>query len=246
MSKLKSFFAFFCLLISFSFIFTACSQKDSRAVVFENEFLKGNVSTFGTYGTIIDNEDKTITLLKSTNNVGPITYFGNSESKNSIWVDRGLTCELVFELKPAEIEIDDCFDWTFAVNNKEYNQLSQVVVSFRKFDKGLRVGFSQKSSEASNLESTKEENEKSKVIEKSGDYILQVSFYSNIKNEILFNIILTEKSNDEDVFVINGEKLLIADDNQIKTEEMGGIRSAGLSYMTLSSLKVKKVRLLEN
>ena len=106
------------------------------------------------------------------------------------------------------------------------------------------VGHSQKTGENSNKENTSNEN--SKVIEKTGDYILQVSFYSNIKDEILFNITLTEKSNDEDIFVVSGEKLLDSDEKQIETSQVGGMRSVGLSYMTIESVKMKKVRLLEN
>lgn len=243
MSKTKTIFAFFCMLICFSFLFSACTQKDSRAVIFENDFSQGNNSTFGTFGTIQDNDDKTISLIKASNNIGAITYF-KSDEKNSVWVDRGLTTEIIFELKPAEILKDECFDWTFVLNNLENNPLAQVVVSFRKFDHQLKVGSSQKSGEISNKENTSNEN--AKAVEKTSDYILQVSFYSNIKNEILYNILLTEKTNDEDIFIVNGEKLLDAEGNQILTEKVGGMRSVGLSYMTIPSIKLKKVRLLEN
>ena len=243
MSKTKTLFAFFCMLLSFSIIFSACSQKDSRPVIFENDFSKGNNSTFTSFGTIKDNEDKTISIVKSKDNIGAVCYF-LKDNKNSVWVDRGLTSELVFEIKPAEIETNECFDWSFVVNNLDNNPLSQVVVSFRKYDKGLMVGYSQKTGESANKENTS--NEKSKVIEKSSDYILQVSFYSNIKDEILFNITLTEKSNNEDIFVVNGEKLLDSDEKQIETSQVGGMRSVGLSYMTIDSIKMKKVRLLEN
>ena len=243
MSKTKTLIAFFCMLLLFSIIFSACSQKDSRPVIFENDFSKGNNSTFTSFGTIKDNEDKTISIVKSKDNIGAVCYF-SKDNKNSVWVDRGVTSELVFEIKPAEIETNECFDWSFVVNNLDNNPLSQVVVSFRKYDKGLMVGYSQKTGEIANKESTS--NEKSKVIEKSSDYILQVSFYSNIKDEILFNITLTEKSNDEDIFVVNGEKLLDSDEKQIETSQVGGMRSVGLSYMTINSIKMKKVRLLEN
>lgn len=246
MSKTKSLFAFFCFLLSFAVVFSSCSQKDYRAVIFENDFSKGNNSTFGNYGTIVENLDESsITLIKGNDNVGAISYFGN-ENKSSYFVDRGLTGELEFELKPSEIETNNCFDWTFVINNTEDNPLAEVVVSFRKYEKQLRVGFSQKSGEAANQNSTSIENEKSKVIEKTGDYLLQVSFYSNIKDEILFNVRLVEKSNEEEVFVISGEKLLDADEKQIESKQIGGMRSVGLSYMTIPSIKLKKIRLLEN
>lgn len=243
MSKTKTIFAFFCMLLLFSVIFSACSQKDSRPIIFENDFSKGNNSTFTSFGTIQNNNDKTISLIKSKDNIGPVCYFGK-ENKNSVWVDRGLTSELVFEIKPSEIETDKCFDWSFVINNLENSPLSQVVVSFRKYKKGLMVGHSQKTGENSNKENTSNEN--SKVIEKTGDYILQVSFYSNIKDEILFNITLTEKSNNEDIFVVSGEKLLDSDEKQIETSQVGGMRSVGLSYMNIETIKLKKVRLLEN
>lgn len=245
MSRTKSIFAFFCLLICFAFVFTACSQKDNRSVVFETEFKSGNEGTFGSYGTIIEKENQTLILEKSENNIGPITYFGKTESKNSVWVDRGLAAELTFYLDPNEIETNECFDWTFVLNNKDFNPLSEVTVSFRKYEKGLRVGHSLKTGEEANKSATSEENQSSKKVEKSGYYVLEVSFYTNIKNEILYNVILKEKDKDE-VLSSSGNQVKNSDGEKIDVKSVGGLRSAGLSYMTISSLTITRVRLLEN
>ena len=48
---------------------------------FYASFLNGNRGVFKGYGTIIDNEDGTISVIGDINNSGPNTYF-NSNKKN--------------------------------------------------------------------------------------------------------------------------------------------------------------------
>ena len=246
MSRTKTVYAFFCLLLCFAFLFSACSQKDNRSVIYENNFEKGNNNTFGTFGTIVENEDKSLTLKKSEdNNVGPISYFGKNENKNSSWVDRGLAAEITFELDPYKFETDESFNLTFTLNNKDFNSLAEVTVCFRKYNNGLRIGTAKTSGEETNITATQESNNKSKRIERSCNYTLEVSFYTSIKNEISYRVILKEEDGTK-IYTEVFEKLENADRESVQPDQVGGFRSVSLSYMTTSEIKVKKLRLLEN
>ena len=244
MSKKYKILAFFLILISFSLIFGACSQKDNKIVIFESEFKNGNSNVFGGFGTIFDENDGVILSRAQNKFVGPTTYFGKNESKNSVWALKGLTAEITMQLN-ADIATNKSFDWTFYLNNKNNQILAEVCVCFRKYENALRVGYSKSSGEESNLNATSFENKTAKTITVSGDYILSVSFYSNIENEILYNILLKNKKNDF-IFEKNGEFLQNSNNINVNKDEIGGVRSASLSYMTIDSLKVKKLRLLEN
>lgn len=244
MQKFKIITAFFMLAV-FAIIFGACSQKDNRTVVYENEFKDGNSSCFVEYGKIVDKSDSVILLKSEDKDASAITYFGKNEKKNSVWVDRGLAAEITFQIIPSEIDVNKCFNWTVVLNNNENNPLASVNVCFRKYQNLVRVGFSNKSSEESNQNATNFDNENAKSLSDANFYVLEVSFYSNIENEILYSIKLKDKEN-KMYFSVIGEGLKNADGEKIKASDIGGVRSAMLSYMTVPSLKIKKVRLLEN
>ena len=247
MNVKKIYFAFFIFMLSFSFVLGACTQKDNRTIVFEADYEALEPSTyFGTYGSIrkADKNGAIILIKSASTDVGPLTYFG-TETRNVTWVDRGLAVELTMDIKLEDYKTNDAFNWTITLNNDENQILTNLSVCFRKYENGLRVGHSTKSSEESNINATKTENEESQLISEDGKYVLEVSFYSNKEDLILYNIIVKNEKN-EKVLNIKSQNLTDANDSNIKTEYVGGLRSAWLSYMTAQSVTLDKIRIVEN
>ena len=240
----KFYFAFFIFMISFSFLLGACTQKDNRTVVFETDFTSLQSSTFfGTYGNVKE-LDSGIELIKSkTSNVGPLTYFG-TKTRNVNWVDRGLSVEATIDIDLEKFKTGDAFNLTVTLNNKDNQILTGVSACFRKFDNGLRIGYSQESYEEDNFKATEPVNESSQLINKNGVYVLEISFYTNKDNIILYNISL-KNEDDKKIFNIKAQPLKIDSEN-VYVESVGGIRSFWLSYMTAESVTLKKLRITEN
>lgn len=222
---------FFCLLLTFSILISSCSQNDCRRVIFENDFKNGNNNTFVEYGKIEENSDS-LTLYQ-IDGVGPLTYFGKNESKNSTFTSSGLYSEISMNIKLDDYLENEYFCWNFALNNNNDEILTNVKVYFKKVSTGLEINFVQNAQNSEVLY----------TISEDGEYVFEISFYSSVKDEILFN--LTIKKDNKKIFSSQGNSLKIGEDS-VKTDEVKGMRYAFLSEMTVEKIEVKKVRLLEN
>ena len=238
--------AIFLFMLCFCFVLTACNQKDSKITVFESEFKDGNNDVFGGYGTVVSNDDFTISLIKSENSlVGPLSYFGQNEKKNSVWTNSGLEAEIELKLNPTDFEVNDYFNISFYINNKQNEILTSVSFCFRKFQNALRVGTSKKSGEENNLLATDFNNEEAKTITENKRYKLICSFYSSIDSKLLCTLKI-EDDNKKEIFSSSPKYLLLENNEEVNISSVGGIRCVWLDLMNTQFLVVDKIHLYEN
>lgn len=238
--------AFFLFMLCFSFVLTACNQKESKITIFESEFKDGNNNIFGGYGSVISNDDFTITLVKSENAlIGPLSYFGQNEKKNSVWTNSGLEAEVDLKINPTEFKTNDFFNVSFYVNNKQNEIISFVSFCFRKFQNALRVGISKKTGAENNLLATDFNNEEAKTLTENMEYKLLCSFYSSTDNKLVCTLKIEDK-NKKEIFVSSPKYLIFDDSKEIDISSVGGVRCVWIDLMNTQFLVVDKIFLYEN
>ncbi len=238
--------AFFLFMLCFCVILTACNQKNSKITVFESEFKDGNNDIFGGYGTVVSNDDFTISLIKSEKFlVGPLSYFGQNENKNSVWTNSGLEAEIELKINPEEFNVNDYFNISFYINNKQNEVLTSVRFCFRKFQNALRVGTSKKTGIENNLLATDFNNAEAKTLTENKAYKFICSFYSSVENKLLCTLKI-EDSNKNEIFLSTPKYLLLDNNEEIDISSVGGFRCVWIDLMNTQFLVVDKIHLYEN
>ena len=228
------------MLILCSFLFAACGE--SEKILFISDFTNGNNNLFGVYGSVTDNDNKTVTLNKSTTaTYGPKTYF-EEEDKNFEWVDGGYTASLTFKVDKNSMETNQGFTWTVSINDETLKFVDEKSLFFRKYDKGIKVGYDYNASnDETNAVATSNE---SSVLLSDGWYTANFKFYESEENTIKLDICLLNESK-INVFIVKDIKLYDENDDAIAFDKFGGIRYGWLSWMTAPSVEVKELKIFK-
>lgn len=197
-------------------------------------FLNGNNGAFleNKYGTMVTNNDGTISVLADSNGHGPQTFFGTSDN-NIPYKSTGVTTKVNLVIDSTSMKNDEYFNITVAVNSNKDGQISFIgerSLYFRKYSAGIKVGYEENgSNDAINKSAT---SNSSSVVLVDGNYI--VEFYVHKKstdNTIVMDIKLINESGS---VVFSALNCSLKDDSGIANED----NIAGIRYLWFSSMNV--------
>ncbi|MBE7082806.1 MAG: hypothetical protein E7378_03955 [Clostridiales bacterium] len=129
-----------CMVAACALLVTACGGPTT---LYEAKFANGNDGVFGLYGTVVDNQDGTITLQNDGNATYPTsasTYFGEAD-KNYDWEKGGLTVSLKVKVDKTQMGAGKFAVWSLALNEKEddnVNYLTELPAYFVGTEAGVK------------------------------------------------------------------------------------------------------------
>ena len=222
-------------------IFSACSQVNQQKLLYISDFNNGNNNVFVEYGSVTKNNNATITLYKSaTESVGPISYF-EEEDKNFEWTKNGFSISIEFKIN--EINENQGFTWSIGINDKNKKNIGNFNLDFRKHKESLQVGYSiGKSNNETNELATLNESSNSLL---NNSWLKSVfKFYPDLNNIINTDLTLLDENNNE-LYSVKKIKLKNLTDYEISEEFIGGIGYCWLSWMSVSSLNLKEIKIFK-
>lgn len=232
------------VIIPCLFLLSACGGANKNQVYNAN-FSKnaGNVFT-DMYGTVTYNSEyKTVKLGKDSKyDNSANTYFGE-EDKNFDWIAGGLTVNAKFKIFANDYDDNQGFNWTISLNGEDGNFITERSVYVRKYDTGVKVGYTENgSSNDINLDATSNDEA---VLLPDGWYTFSFKFYENENNEIKLNISVINVY-DETVFEHKNAGLGKSDGVNVTKDEVKGLRYGWLSWMTVDSLECSEISIYKN
>lgn len=211
---------------------------------FYASFLNGNRSVFKGYGTIIDNEDGTISVIGDINNSGPNTYF-NSNKKNIDWSKDGIIVKCNIVIDSTSMSNNEYFNITNAVNGNYDGNISFIgerSIYFRKYSEGVKVGYEWNGS-SDEINKTATSNSSS-ILLTDGNYT--ITFYTHKKstsNTVVMDIAVI---NEEDSIVFSVKDCILGnDDGVVSTSNIAGVRYLWFSSMNVNNgVKINDLSLI--
>lgn len=227
------------MLVCCAIVFAACGG--GQKTLFVSDFTNGNNDLFRNYGSVTDNDNGTITLNKSTDaDNGAMTYFGE-EDRNFEWVENGYTASITFKIDGAAMTTGQGFTWTVSINDENKEFVDERNMYFRKYDEGVKVGYVYNgSNDAINADATSNEGS---VLIPDGWYTANYTFYDD-NNVIKLDMSLVNEAGTT-VFTVKDAKLSDENDAPITLDTFSGIRYGWVSWMTISNLEVREVKVYQ-
>lgn len=203
------------------------------------------------YGAIEESAADNSVILKAEANgakfSGPNTYFGEDD-KNLEWKELGMTVLMKIYIDKNEMEENDFFNITLAVNNKTPSYYNERSLYFRKYADAVKVGYMMSGSdEAINLEAT---GNAGAVTLETGWYVVKYNLhtYDNAGTETVRVDISLLKEDGTVVFdAAKDQKFVNGALEEITPDTIGGIRYLWLSAMSeQAQVKVSSLKIIEN
>ncbi len=190
MKRIYNYLAVLSLLI----IGTATLCSCGVSYLWQSDFSEGNNNVFGIYGTVVDNEDNTITLKKdASGNYSASTYFGQ-KSKNYDWQQGGMNVELKVYVDTNVLTNGNYFVWSLAINELDGTYLTELPVFFIGTSGGVKFAYSFTGVDADYTTIANLENSATLT---SGYYTINYKFKTEENGEIKATVTLVSEGGNE-------------------------------------------------
>lgn len=213
--------------------------EEIPGTIFEANFTGGNNGLFGYYGTVEDGPFGTILLTPDSSDIGPMTYFRKINRNTPL--GKGTTKVRVgIVIDNGQMNTGEYFNINLGLNdirtNGAYNLKLEKCLYFRKYDEGVKVGYTD--GDSLNKTNQTATSNAGSVVLPDGDYTVEFEI-SKENNELILTICVLNLDNSL-LFRVTDIKLGVT-----KVEELGGIRHLWLSNATAPWVELIYLSIIE-